>query len=53
MPWPIYRNMTDEDLKAIFSDLPALKPAHHLVDNVEMPTLCKVCGNKHGPGDRN
>jgi hypothetical protein len=42
MPWPIHRNMTDEDLKAILSYLHMLKPVHHLVDNVETPTLCKV-----------
>ncbi len=53
MPWPFYRNMTDEDLKAIFSYLRTLKPVRHLVDNTEPPTLCKICGKKHGFGDRN
>ena len=26
MPWPMYRNMTDQDLKAIFAYLKSLKP---------------------------
>jgi mono/diheme cytochrome c family protein len=53
MPWPIYRNMTDDDLKAMFAYLRTLKPVHHLVDNSESPTMCKRCGQKHGLGDRN
>lgn len=53
MPWPVYKNMTDDDLKAIFAYLRSLKPVHHLVDNTEPPTLCKLCGQKHGLGDRN
>jgi hypothetical protein len=53
MPWPVFKNMTDDDLKAIFAYLRTLKPVHHLVDNTEPPTLCKVCGEKHGLGDRN
>jgi mono/diheme cytochrome c family protein len=53
MPWWIFRNMTDDDLKAMFAYLRTLKPVHHLVDNTEKPTQCKVCGQKHGLGDRN
>jgi mono/diheme cytochrome c family protein len=53
MPWWIFRNMTDDDLKAVFAYLRTLKPVHHLVDNKEKPTLCKLCGQKHGLGDRN
>jgi hypothetical protein len=53
MPWPIYKNMIDDDLRAIFTYLRTLKPVHHLVDNTEPPTLCKLCGQKHGLGDRN
>ncbi len=53
MPWPVYKNMTDDDLKAVFAYLRTLKPVHHLVDNTEPPTLCKLCGQKHGLGDRN
>ena len=53
MLWWVFRNMTDDDLKAIFAYLRTLKPVHHLVDNTEKPTLCKLCGQKHGLGDRN
>jgi mono/diheme cytochrome c family protein len=53
MPWPIYRNMTDEDLKSVFAYLRTLKPVHHTVDNMEPPTLCKRCNQRHGLGDRN
>jgi mono/diheme cytochrome c family protein len=53
MPWWIFRNMTDDDLKAVFAYLRTLKPVHHMVDNTEPPTLCKLCGHKHGLGDRN
>jgi mono/diheme cytochrome c family protein len=53
MLWWIFRNMTDDDLKAVFAYLRTLKPVHHMVDNTEPPTLCKLCGHKHGLGDRN
>ena len=53
MPWWIFRNMTDDDLRSVFAYLRTLKPVHHLVDNTEPPTQCKVCGQKHGLGDRN
>ena len=33
MPWQVYRNMTDEDLKAIFAYLRTLKPVYNEVDN--------------------
>jgi mono/diheme cytochrome c family protein len=53
MPWWLFRNMRDDDLRAMFAYLRTLKPVHHLVDNTEKPTLCKLCGQKHGLGDRN
>ncbi len=53
MPWPVYRNMTDEDLKAIFAYLKTVKPVHHRVDNSEPPTLCPLCKVAHGAGDQN
>jgi mono/diheme cytochrome c family protein len=53
MLWWIFRNMTDDDLKAVFAYLRTLKPVHHVVDNAEKPTQCKLCGQKHGLGDRN
>ncbi|HVG18420.1 MAG TPA: c-type cytochrome [Blastocatellia bacterium] len=53
MPWGYFGKMTDDDLKAIFAYLRTLKPVKHVVDNTEPPTDCKVCGGRHGFGDRN
>lgn len=53
MPWTFYRNMTDEDLKAMFAYLRTLKGVKHTVDNTEPPAPCKLCGLKHGGGDKN
>lgn len=50
MLWGYFRKMTDEDLKAIYAHLRALKPIQHRVDNAEPPTLCKRCGYRHGLG---
>jgi mono/diheme cytochrome c family protein len=53
MPGMVYRNLSDEDLKAMFAYLKTLKPVKHRVDNAEPPTQCKVCGLKHGGGSQN
>jgi mono/diheme cytochrome c family protein len=53
MPWSFYGGMTDEDLKAIFAYLKTVKPVKHTVDNAEPPAACKLCGMKHGGGNRN
>lgn len=53
MPWHVFRNMTDEDLKAIFAYLRTLPPVQHRMDNTEPPTPCKRCGFSHGLGDNN
>jgi mono/diheme cytochrome c family protein len=53
MPWTVYRNMTDDDLKAIFAYLKTLKPVKHHVDNSESSTYCKLCRQSHGGGDVN
>jgi hypothetical protein len=53
MPFVRYRNMTDEDLKAIFAYLRTVPPVHHRVDNSLPPTPCKLCRGKHGAGDQN
>ncbi len=45
--------LTDEDPKAVFGYLRTLPPIKHRVDNAELPTLCKVCGEMHGAGERN
>jgi mono/diheme cytochrome c family protein len=53
MPWSTYRNMTDEDLKAIFAYLRTLPSVRHQVDNTETATPCKLCRQQHGLGERN
>jgi len=53
MPWWQYRNVTDEDLKAMFAYLRTVPPIKHRVDNTEPPTLCRLCGFMHGAGDQN
>jgi mono/diheme cytochrome c family protein len=53
MPWSFYREMTDEDLKAMYSYIRTLKAVKHTVDNTEPPTDCRLCGLRHGGGDRN
>ena len=53
MPVMIYKNMTDDDLKAIYAYLRTLKPVKHRVDNSVPPTECKLCKQKHGAGDQN
>ncbi|HJR60184.1 MAG TPA: cytochrome c [Vicinamibacterales bacterium] len=53
MPWGHYRNMTDEDLRAIFAYLKTLEPVNHYVDNALPPALCAKCNLLHGGGARN
>jgi len=53
MPWGYFRNLTDDDLKAIFAYLRTLPPVRHRVDNTEVPTACPVCGKRHGHGELN
>jgi hypothetical protein len=53
MPWGFFRNLSDEDLKAIFGYLRTVKPVKHRVDNTEEARYCKICRSKHGFGDRN
>jgi len=53
MPVMVYRNLSDDDLKAMFAFLRTVKPVKHRVDNSASPTACKVCGLKHGGGEEN
>jgi mono/diheme cytochrome c family protein len=53
MPWIFYRNMTDEDLRAVWAYIHALKPILHNVDNSLAPTICRKCGYSHGLGETN
>jgi hypothetical protein len=53
MPWIAFGKQTDDDLKAMFAYLQTLKPVKHRVDNSLPPTMCPVCGGRHGGGDEN
>lgn len=53
MPFGEFKNLTDDDLKAMFAYLKTLTPVHHRVDNSLPPTYCKLCKQKHGAGDQN
>jgi mono/diheme cytochrome c family protein len=53
MPFGQFKNLSDEDLKAIFAYLRTLQPVKHRVDNTLEPTYCKICKQKHGAGDQN
>ena len=53
MPWAYFRNLTDDDLKAMFAYLRSVKPVHHSVDNTEEAKECKLCRGKHGFGEKN
>ena len=53
MPWMYFRDMTPDDLRAIFAFLRTLKPVSHRTDNTEPPTPCRKCGNRHGFGALN
>jgi mono/diheme cytochrome c family protein len=53
MPWAFFRNLTDDDLKAIFAYLRTLPPVRHNVDNTQEATYCKQCRTKHGLGAMN
>lgn len=53
MPWAYFRNLTDDDLGAIFAYLRTVNPVQHRVDNTETAKQCKLCRGKHGFGERN
>jgi mono/diheme cytochrome c family protein len=53
MPAWEYKNMTDDDLNAIFAYLRTVKPVKHRVDNAERASLCKLCQQVHGAAEQN
>jgi mono/diheme cytochrome c family protein len=53
MPWKMYGQQTDEDLKAIFAYVRTIPAVAHRVDNTQPPTLCPRCGLTHGGGNTN
>jgi hypothetical protein len=53
MPWKMYGQQTDEDLKAMFAYLKTIPAVAHRVDNTQPPTECPRCGLTHGGGNTN
>jgi mono/diheme cytochrome c family protein len=53
MPWVAYRNMNDEDLKAIFLALQDLPAVNHKVINGIEASFCEICEQHHGYGKHN
>ena len=53
MPWTSFKNMSDEDLAAIYQALMTTYPVSHVVQNGIALTPCEVCGLEHGLGDKN
>jgi len=53
MPFGEFKNLSDEDLKAMYAYVRTLPPVKHRVDNTLAPTYCKLCKQKHGAGDQN
>ena len=53
MPWQMYGQQIDEDLKAMFAYLKTIPGVAHRVDNTQPPTACPRCGLTHGGGNTN
>jgi len=53
MPFAQFRNINDDDLRAMLAYLRTVPPVHHRVDNSLPPTYCKRCRLEHGGGDQN
>lgn len=53
MPWIVFRELTDADLRLIHAFLQSRYPAEHHIDNRTEPTFCPVCGQRHGLGELN
>ena len=53
MPTAVFRNLSDEDLDALFAYLRALPKVKHLIDNIDKPTKCRICEGEHPLGQYN
>jgi mono/diheme cytochrome c family protein len=53
MPWYFYGRIADDDLESMFAYLQTLKPVKHQLDNIEPPTYCRLCRQRHGFGSTN
>ena len=53
MPWAVFRNMTDGDLRSMLAYLKTLLPVRHFIDPAEPSAKCSACGQVHGGGALN
>ena len=53
MPFEYLRNLTDEDLGAMFAYLQSVPKAQHRITNTDTPSLCPLCKQRHGLGELN
>ncbi|MEJ7681792.1 MAG: hypothetical protein WKG06_28890 [Segetibacter sp.] len=53
MPWVAFKNMTDDDLRAIYAYVSTFPASKHYVSSVAPLTHCVICGMEHGLGDKN
>jgi len=53
MPWIVFRNLSNDDLDALFAFFRAVPPVKHVIDNVDAPTKCEICGGEHPLGRYN
>jgi len=53
MPFGEFKDLTEDDMKAMFAYLKSIPPVKHRVDNTLPATYCKLCKQKHGAGDQN
>ena len=49
MPWMAYKNLTDDELKAIFAFLKSTKPINNAVPQYKPPVSAPPEGDKEGP----
>jgi cytochrome c553 len=49
----LFRNLSDDDVHALWVYVHQLPKVNHIVDNSKPPTQCKKCGQVHGGGDEN
>jgi mono/diheme cytochrome c family protein len=53
MPWVAFKNMNDDDLKAIYAYLGTMPTSKHYISNQQPFTHCAICGMEHGLGSKN
>jgi mono/diheme cytochrome c family protein len=53
MPWVAFKNISDDDLNAIYAYIATMPTSSHYVTNQLPFTQCAICGMEHGLGKKN